>query len=108
MRFLQTEWHRHERDRNAWEIERAEMKAKIAKLEGSSRSSKRQEEMLSKHVKMLEKALKLEREKVKAAKTDDKATGNASEVAENHASKDKAKDGFGNLKRELPKQERRR
>ncbi|RAL58710.1 hypothetical protein DID88_003067 [Monilinia fructigena] len=21
MRFLQTEWHRHERDRNAWEIE---------------------------------------------------------------------------------------
>src|SRR2546421_9602990 len=102
MRFLQTEWHRHERDRNAWEIERAEMKAKIAKLEGSSRSSKRQEEILSKHVKMLEKALKSEREKAKAAKMDDKSTGNAKTV-ENDASKDKAKDGFGNLKRGLPR-----
>jgi len=29
MRFLQTEWHRHERDRNAWDIERAEMKSRI-------------------------------------------------------------------------------
>ena len=50
MRFLQTEWHRHERDRNAWEIERAEMKSRIS---------------LSKHIKMLELALRKEREKIK-------------------------------------------
>ena len=66
MRFLQTEWHRHERDRNAWEIERAEMKSRIGKLEGDGRTSKRLQESLGKHVKILENALKKEREKVKA------------------------------------------
>lgn len=30
--FLQTESSRHERDRNYWELERAEMKARIAKV----------------------------------------------------------------------------
>lgn len=65
MRFLQTEWHRHERDRNAWEIERAEMKSRIGRLEGDVRTSKRLHESLSKHVRMLELALKKEREKVR-------------------------------------------
>lgn len=65
MRFLQTEWHRHERDRNAWEIERAEMKSRIGRLEGDVRTSKRLHESLSKHVRLLEAALKKEREKVK-------------------------------------------
>ena len=66
MRFLQTEWHRHERDRNTWEIERAEMKSRIGKLEGDGRTNKRLQESLGKHVKILEHALKREREKVKA------------------------------------------
>ena len=66
MRFLQTEWHRHERDRNAWEIERAEMKSRIGRLEGDARTSKRMHESLGKHVKILEAALKREREKVKS------------------------------------------
>ncbi|KAI9763044.1 MAG: hypothetical protein M4579_000108 [Chaenotheca gracillima] len=66
MRFLQTEWHRHERDRNAWEIERAEMKGRIAKLEGDSRTGKKTHESLGKHVQMLERALKRERDKAKA------------------------------------------
>lgn len=66
MRFLQTEWHRHERDRNAWQIERAEMKSRIGKLEGDGRTSKRLHESLGKHVKLLEAALKKEREKLKA------------------------------------------
>lgn len=65
MRFLQTEWHRHERDRNAWQIERAEMKSRIGKLEGDGRTNKRLQESLGKHVKILENALKKEREKVK-------------------------------------------
>ncbi|EEQ29147.1 1,2-dihydroxy-3-keto-5-methylthiopentene dioxygenase [Microsporum canis] len=63
MRFLQTEWHRHERDRNAWEIERAEMKSRIGRLEGDARTSKRMHESLGKHVRILEIALKKEREK---------------------------------------------
>lgn len=65
MRFLQTEWHRHERDRNAWDIERAEMKSRVGKLEGDGRTSKRMQESLGKHVKILENALKKEREKLK-------------------------------------------
>lgn len=71
MRFLQTEWHRHERDRNAWQIERAEMKSRIGKLEGDGRTSKRLQESLGKHVKILENALKREREKAKVAPADE-------------------------------------
>ena len=63
MRFLQIEWHNHERARNAWDIERAEMKAKIAKQEGDYRSARKLTEMLDKQVRMLEKALKHERSK---------------------------------------------
>jgi striatin 1/3/4 len=66
MRFLQTEWHRHERDRNAWDIEREEMKKRIAHLEGESRTSRGVRVSLEKHVKILEIALKKEREKIKA------------------------------------------
>ena len=67
MRFLQTEWHRHERDRNAWQIERAEMKSRIGKLEGDGRTAKRMQESLGKHVKLLENALRRERDKSKAS-----------------------------------------
>ena len=66
MRFLQTEWHRHERDRNAWQIERAEMKSRIGKLEGDGRTNKRLRESMDKHIRILEHALKKEREKMKA------------------------------------------
>jgi striatin 1/3/4 len=58
MRFLQIEWHNHERARNAWAIERAEMKAKIAKQEGECRQAKRINEQLVKQIQMLQKALK--------------------------------------------------
>ena len=61
MRFLQMEWQAHERARNAWDIERAEMKAKIAKQEGDGRKAKKLNEQLDKQIRMLEKALKSER-----------------------------------------------
>jgi hypothetical protein len=66
MRFLQLEWHSHERARNAWDIERAEMKAKIAKQEGEVRSAKKLNDQLNKHIRMLEQALMNERAKAKA------------------------------------------
>ncbi|KAL9111501.1 MAG: hypothetical protein Q9227_003988 [Pyrenula ochraceoflavens] len=72
MRFLQTEWHRHERDRNAWEIERAEMKSRIGRLEGDARKSKKIQESLGKHVKILEIALKKERERVRSLSNGEK------------------------------------
>ncbi|KAI0180712.1 WD40 repeat-like protein [Hypoxylon sp. FL1284] len=58
MRFLQTEWHRHERDRNAWEIERQEMKARIAALEGSARRADATQKALKRYVNILEKKVK--------------------------------------------------
>jgi hypothetical protein len=72
MRFLQIEWHNHERARNAWDIERAEMKAKIAKQEGEGRQAKRLNEQLDRQVRMLEMALRSERAKSKGGKVEEK------------------------------------
>ncbi|RFU24012.1 hypothetical protein B7463_g12324, partial [Scytalidium lignicola] len=66
MRFLQTEWHRHERDRNAWEIERQEMKGRIARLEGSTRKADSSNVSLKRYISMLEKALRERDVKLKA------------------------------------------
>jgi striatin 1/3/4 len=70
MRFLQTEWHRHERDRNAWEIEREEMKSRIAILEGDARTGKGLRTSLERHIKLLEKAIRKERDKSKGIDSD--------------------------------------
>ncbi|KAH7320826.1 WD40-repeat-containing domain protein [Stachybotrys elegans] len=58
MRFLQTEWHRHERDRNAWEIEKQEMKGRIANLEGQARRADATQKALKKYVSILERKVK--------------------------------------------------
>ncbi|KAJ4367056.1 1,2-dihydroxy-3-keto-5-methylthiopentene dioxygenase [Neocucurbitaria cava] len=84
MRFLQLEWHNHERARNAWDIERAEMKAKIAKQEGEVRSAKKLNDQLNKHIRMLEQALMNERKK-KA----DAAGGDAQAASDDKDSKGK-------------------
>ncbi|CAG8553471.1 17547_t:CDS:10 [Funneliformis caledonium] len=63
LHFLQSEWRRYERDRNEWEIERAEMKARIALLEGERRGIEKMKTDLMKRVKMLEFALRQERRK---------------------------------------------
>ena len=88
MRFLQTEWHRHERDRNAWQIERAEMKSRIGKLEGDGRTNKRLRESMDKHIRILEHALKKEREKGKASQSD---VQSEEQQQEDQASKQKIK-----------------
>ncbi|KAK9474370.1 Striatin [Dipodascopsis tothii] len=61
MRFLQSEWQKNERDRMQWEIERAEMKTRIAKLEGERRGNEMLMESLARRVRMLERALEEER-----------------------------------------------
>ncbi|KIY43704.1 WD40 repeat-like protein [Fistulina hepatica ATCC 64428] len=63
LHFLQTEWRRYERERNEWEIERAEMRARIALLEGERRSFDNVKLDLMKRIKMLEYALRMERSK---------------------------------------------
>ena len=67
MRFLQTEWHRHERDRNAWEIEKQEMRARIATLEGQTRRADATQKALKKYVTILEKKVKDQAAQLKAA-----------------------------------------
>lgn len=79
LHYLQSEWRRWERDRNEWEIERAEMRvspharysvyvveelieqARIALLEGQRRSAENLKVDLLRRVKMLEFALRQER-----------------------------------------------
>ena len=68
MRFLQTEWHRHERDRNAWEIDRQEMKSRIANLEGQARRADATQKALKKYVTILEKKVKDQAVALKANK----------------------------------------
>ncbi|PPQ70913.1 hypothetical protein CVT24_009975 [Panaeolus cyanescens] len=63
LHYLQTEWRRYERDRNEWEIERAEMRARIALLEGERRSFENVKLDLMRRIKMLEYALRVERTK---------------------------------------------
>jgi len=67
MRFLQTEWHRHERDRNAWEIEKQEMKGRIASLEGAARRADATQKALKKYVTILEKKVKDQSTKLKGS-----------------------------------------
>lgn len=56
------------------------MKSRISKLEGDGRTSKRLQESLGKHVKILENALKKEREKVRTLQS-----GQAPEELKNEA-----------------------
>lgn len=72
MRFLQTEWHRHERDRNAWEIEKQEMKGRIANLEGAARRADATQKALKKYVAILEAKVKEQSAQLKAAAAGDK------------------------------------
>lgn len=63
LHYLQSEWRRYEKDRNEWEIERAEMRARIALLEGERRGVENLKADLMRRVKMLEYALRQERSK---------------------------------------------
>ncbi|QRV89951.1 striatin-like protein [Ceratobasidium sp. AG-Ba] len=63
LHYLQSEWRRYERERNEWEIERAEMRARIALLEGERRSFDNLKVDWTRRIKMLEYALKVERTK---------------------------------------------
>ncbi|TIA92534.1 hypothetical protein E3P99_00560 [Wallemia hederae] len=63
LHYLQSEWRRYDRDRNEWEIERAEMRARLALLEGEKRATDNVKSDLLRRVRMLEYALRQERAK---------------------------------------------
>ncbi|XP_062502124.1 striatin-like isoform X2 [Corticium candelabrum] len=64
LHFLQHEWTRFERERSNWEVERAELKTKIAFLQGERKGQENLKRDLLRRIKMLEYALKQERAKV--------------------------------------------
>lgn len=63
LHFLQTEWTRFEIDRAQWEIDRAELQARIAFLQGERKGQENLKHDLVRRIKMLEYALKQERSK---------------------------------------------
>ncbi|XP_052767005.1 striatin-3-like isoform X7 [Mya arenaria] len=63
LHFLQTEWARFEMERSQWEVERAELQARIAFLQGERKGQENLKQDLVRRIKMLEFALKQERSK---------------------------------------------
>eukprot|EP00158_Paraphelidium_tribonemae_P005868 Partr_v1_DN27567_c0_g1_i3_m30453 putative Striatin, calmodulin binding protein len=63
LHFLHQEWRRFESDRNAWELESAEMRTRLAVLEGEKRGFEVLKSDLLRRIKMLEFALRQERAK---------------------------------------------
>merc|ERR1711894_323493 len=63
LHFLQHEWSRFEMERGQWEVERAELQARIAFLQGERKGQENLKNDLVRRIKMLEYALKQERAK---------------------------------------------
>uniref|UniRef100_A0A8C9ZU67 Striatin n=1 Tax=Sander lucioperca TaxID=283035 RepID=A0A8C9ZU67_SANLU len=63
LHFLQHEWGRYEVERSHWDVERAELQAQIAFLQGERRGQENLKKDLVRRIKMLEYALKQERAK---------------------------------------------
>lgn len=61
LHFLQHEWTRFELDRAQWEVERAELQARVAFLQGERKSQESLKVDLVRRIKMLELALRHER-----------------------------------------------
>ncbi|XP_023234216.1 striatin-3-like isoform X2 [Centruroides sculpturatus] len=61
--FIQHEWTRFEAERAQWEVERAELQARIAFLQGERKGQENLKNDLIRRIKMLEYALKQERTK---------------------------------------------
>lgn len=63
LHFIQSEWTRLEMQRSQWEVERAELQARIAFLQGERRGQENLKQDLIRRIKMLEYGLKQERVK---------------------------------------------
>jgi len=63
LHFIQHEWSRFEMERSQWEVEKAELQARIAFLQGERKGQENLKNDLVRRIKMLEYALKQERSK---------------------------------------------
>lgn len=63
LHYIQCEWQRFENDRHQWEIERSELNARIALLQGERKGQENLKSDLVRRIKMLEYCLRQERAK---------------------------------------------
>lgn len=63
LHYLEYEWHRFEVERQEWEVEKAELSARIALLQGEKKSHENLRHDLIRRIKMLEYCLRMERAK---------------------------------------------
>ncbi|XP_014251285.1 striatin-3 isoform X2 [Cimex lectularius] len=63
LHFIQHEWARFEMERSQWDVDRAELQARIAFLQGERKGQEKLKDDLVRRIKMLEYALKQERAK---------------------------------------------
>lgn len=63
LHYLQYEWHKFEVERQEWEVEKAELSARIALLQGEKKSHENLRHDLIRRIKMLEYCLRMERAK---------------------------------------------
>ena len=77
LHFLQHEWSRFEMERGQWEVEKAELQARIAFLQGERKGQENLKNDLVRRIKMLEYALKQERAKYAKLKYGNDAANNA-------------------------------
>ena len=61
LHYIQHEWAKFELERSKWDVERAELEAKIAFLQGERKGQENLKNDLVRRIKMLEHALKQER-----------------------------------------------
>lgn len=75
LHFLQHEWARFEMERGQWEVEKAELQARISFLQGERKGQENLKNDLVRRIKMLEYALKQERAKYAKLKYGNDPTG---------------------------------
>ncbi|KAI9630162.1 hypothetical protein KEM48_012192 [Puccinia striiformis f. sp. tritici PST-130] len=81
LHYLQSTHRTHLSLQNSWEIERAELRARVALLEGEKRSWEQAKTDLARRVRMLEWALKMERSKYLSHNPNNKENTNAFTMA---------------------------
>lgn len=109
LHFLQHEWTRFELDRAQWEVERAELQARVAFLQGERKSQESLKVDLVRRIKMLELALRQERQKFSRYKNESEGIPDVPNVEENRLKSDDFDGdfamndmGYGDYMRESP------
>lgn len=106
MKYLQNEWQKNERDRIQWDLERSEMKTRIARLEGEKKSLEMIIESQVKKLSILESSIRnmpISTEVANTANTIESHEENVEQKtgSENKEGVDREKEGQDKVRKEL-------